>query len=270
MPHTLVTGATGTLGTALRSRLTAAGHTVTATSRNPPTSSQEGTDVRWRKLDLRDDSPLASTLEPVDVVVHAATAPRGDTEAVDVHGTRRLLDAATAADVDHFVYPSIVGCDDIPYTYYRHKRTAETAVTESATPATVVRSTQFHSFLADLLDAISRLPVWPLPTSVELQPVDVTDAAARIVDHATEPASGRLDPIGGPRVHTVRDLAAAYRDARGLRRPIVRLPLPGETLGAFAAGHATCPRHAAGTTTWQDWLTTHYQSDDANPRAHHE
>jgi uncharacterized protein YbjT (DUF2867 family) len=252
MVQTLVTGATGTLGTALRARLLNAGHTVRAASRSPPAETDG--EVEWVALDLVADDEIASVLADVDVVIHAATAPQGDTQAVDVDGTDRLLEAATNAAVDHFVYPSIVGIDDIPFSYYQQKRATEALVEDSPVPTTIVRATQFHAFVADLLDSLSILPVWPLPTTMQVQPVDASEVAETIVDQATLPASGRSDPIGGPEVLSVGELARAYRAARGMRRPILRIPFPGGTTAAFRDGRATCPDHAVGTVTWEQWL----------------
>lgn len=267
MIQTLVTGATGTLGTALRPRLTVADHTVRAASRSPPKEPEM--DLDWVELDLIEGKGLESALENVDVIIHTATAPLGDTAAVDVQGTKRLLEAAEAADVENFVYPSIVGINDIPFSYYEHKATAETAIKKSNVPTTIVRATQFHSFIAELLDSVAKLPVWPLPTNVQIQPVDVGEVADVIVDHATLTASGRTDPVGGPNIHSVGDLAQAYRNTRGLRRPIIRFPIPGETMAAFRTGHATCPDHRVGTVTWEKWLAEQYASgaDESTSRA---
>jgi len=264
MVRALVTGATGTLGTALRPRLTEAGHTVRAASRSPPADTRA--DVEWVALDLVAGTGIESALEGVDVVIHAATAPQGDTEKVDVAGTKRLLDAAVETGVEHFVYPSIVGIDDIPFSYYEHKRTAETAVENSNVPTTIVPATQFHSFVAGLFDAVAKLPVWPLPTKMRVQPVAVSDVAERIVGHATSTAAGRADPVGGPEVHSVGDLAGAYRRARDLRRPMLRIPFPGGTARAFRAGHATCPEHAVGTVAWTEWLAEQYAGDTTDER----
>lgn len=256
MTRTLVTGATGTLGTALRSKLADAGHTVRATSRSPPAKTTG--EVEWLTLDLTEGGAIESALADVDIVIHAATAPRGDTQAVDVDATKHLLQAAEDAGIQHFVYPSIVGIDDIPFPYYRYKRTAETAVEESAVPTTIVRATQFHSFVSELFESVSKLPVWPLPTKMRVQPVAVREVADSIVDRATLAASGRTDPIGGPKVHSVDELARIYRDILGLRRPILRFPIPGGTTAAFRAGRATCPDHAVGTVTWKEWLAERY------------
>lgn len=251
MVRTLVTGATGTLGSELLPRLDSAGHDVRAASRDPPAG--DG-DVDWVELDLVDGTGLAAAVADVDVVVHAATAPMGDTEAVDVRGTERLLDAAADAGVSNVLYVSIVGVDEIPFSYYEHKVAAEEAVEASDVPSTIVRATQFHSFVADLLGNVALSPVWPLPTQFRSQPIDVGEAAAAIVEHAAPEASGRVPDVGGPEVRTVGELARAYRDARDLRRLVVRVPVPGAMASAFREGRATCPERRVGSTTFEAWL----------------
>lgn len=257
MVRTLVTGATGTLGTALLPRLRAAGHTVQAASRSPP---EEEGNIDWIELDLTAGTGLESVVEDIDIVIHTATAPQGDTAAVDVEGTKRLLEAAEATDIENFLYPSIVGIEDIPFSYYEQKVTAESAVEGSELSTTIIRATQFHSFIAELLDSLMKFPLWPLPTNLQIQPVDVHEVADAIVDHATLTASGRTDPIGGPNIHSVGELAQMYRSMRNLRRPIIRVPIPGKTMTAFRAGHATCPNQRIGTVTWEEWLRQRYAS----------
>ena len=248
--RTLVTGATGTLGEALLARLRAAGHEVRAASRSPT----DGGGVDWVTLDLVRGDGVEAALEGVDVVVHAATAPTGDTEAVDVEGTKRLLEAAADAGVSNFVYPSIVGIESIPYSYYEHKLAAERAIGESDVGHTIVRATQFHEFVADTFETLSKLPVWPLPTRMRIQPVAVDEVADALVEHVVPEPGGRLPPIAGPEVHTVGELARAYRAANGLRRPVFRLPIPTATFRAFRDGKATRPDRAVGTVRWEAWL----------------
>lgn len=254
--RTLLTGATGTLGRGLRPRLRDAGHAVRAASRSPPADATG--DVEWVKTDLTDGTGLRSTVEGIDVIVHAATAPRGDSEAVDVRGTERLLKAAAAAGVSNFVYVSIVGVDEIPLAYYEHKLAAERAVEASPVPWTIVRATQFHRFVADLLDGVSRLPLWPLPTEFRLQPISAGEVADVIAERAIPEAAGRVPAIAGPEVRTVGELARAYRSARGLRRPIVRLPLPGSVAAGFRSGEAVLLDRAVGTVGWEAWLGSQY------------
>ncbi|WP_246983614.1 SDR family oxidoreductase [Halorientalis marina] len=266
MTVTLLTGATGTLGTALRPRLLDAGHEVRAASRSPPAEG-DGDGIEWIELDLVEGTGIEAAVDGAEVVVHAATAPQGDTEAVDVEGTKRLLAAAADAGVSNFVYPSIVGVGDIPFAYYEHKSAAEEAVVASDVPESVVRATQFHEFVDELLSGVARLPLWPLPTKLESQPIDVGEAADEVAAHATPEPSGRVPAVGGPEVLTLGEMAKAYREARGLRRPIVRLPLPGKVASGFRAGRATCPDRRVGTTTWAAWLDREYGAGERDARA---
>jgi len=266
MTVTLLTGATGTLGTALRPRLLDAGHEVRAASRSPPAEG-DGDGIEWIELDLVEGTGIEAAVDGAEVVVHAATAPQGDTEAVDGEGTERLLDAAADAGVSNFVYPSIVGVGEIPFSYYEHKLAAEEAVEASAVPGTIVRMTQFHSFVDELLSGVAKLPLWPLPTKLKSQPIDVGEAAGEIVQYATPDAAGRVPAVGGPEVMTLGEMAAAYREARGLRRPILRVPIPGKVAKGFRAGKATCPDRTVGTTAWEAWLDREYGAGERDARA---
>lgn len=250
MSDVLLTGATGVLGEKLLQRLRETHHNVLGVSRSPPARS----DVEWVELDLTTDEGIADAVAGVDIIVHAASDARGDSEAVDVRGTERLLDAAADADVRNFVYVSIVGIDEIPYSYYQHKHTAERTIEANPVPSTTVRITQFYPFVAYLLGSIRKLPVWPLPTRYKLQPIDPGEAADAVVQHVTDEPSGRVPNIGGPDVLSVRELAETYRAHLGVRRPIIRLPIPGRVSSAFRAGTATCPDRTIGTISWTEWL----------------
>ncbi len=249
-PRTLLTGATGTLGDELRPRLRKTGHDVRSANRSPPADA----DGEWVELDLADGTGIERALEGIDVVVHAATAPRGDSEAVDARGTERLLEAAAEAGVENVCYPSIVGIDSIPLSYYEHKLAAERALEKSDVSATVVRITQFHEFVLELCGTIERLPVWPVPSGFRVQPIAAGEAADAVVEHATVEPAGRVEPVGGPEVRTAADLVRSYREVAGLRRPVVGLPVPGSVASGFRSGAATRPDRAVGSTTWGEWL----------------
>jgi len=269
MTRTLVTGATGALGSALVPRLSEAGHTVRGASRSPPETAERSgggpasataapDPDEWVELDLESGDGIEQSVADVDVVVHAASDPMGDSEAVDARGTGRLVAAAETAGVDHVVYPSIVGIDEIPYSYYEHKLAAERALEASDVPATILRATQFHQFVDELIGTVARSPVWPLPTDFRVQPVDVREVADALVKYAGGDPQGRVPPMGGPEVRTGRELVDAYRETRGLRRLVVRLPLPGASAREFRAGTNTCPDRAVGSTSWEEYLTERY------------
>ena len=273
MTRTLITGATGTLGSELRPLLLDAGHEVIGASRSPSSAgSDEATAdeatadeaiatgaIEWVSMDLAEGTGIEAALDGVDVVVHAASNATGDHESVDARGTGRLVEAAEAAGVSHIVYPSIVGIDEMTsYGYYEHKLAAEDAIREGEVPFTIVRATQFHEFVDEFLSMVAWLPIWPLPTGFRVQPIAAKEVAEGLVDHATGEPAGDAPPVGGPAIREGRALAEAYRSARGRRRPIVRLPLPGETAAAFRAGTATAPDRTVGDQSWEAWLAERY------------
>jgi hypothetical protein len=62
--------------------------------------------------------------------------------------------------------------------------------------------------------------------------------------------------LGGPRVERFEDLMRAYLTARGHRRPVLPLPIPGRAAAGFRAGHHLAPDHATGVRTFADDLAT--------------
>jgi len=238
MTTTLVTGATGTLGAPTVTRLRAAGHQVRALSRRSGPSLTTG--------DLLTGAGLGRALDGVDTVVHLATGPRGKG---DVDAARTLLQAAADAGVRHLVLISIVGIDDIPLGYYRDKVVIERLVRESGLPFSLLRATQFHSFVEALFLAQRVLPVVAAP-AFPLQPIAVEEVADRLVELAGAAPAGRVADIGGPEQQSVPDLARLWARATGTRRPVVPLSLPGKLFAAYRAGSALVPGPAYGRQTF--------------------
>ncbi len=178
----LVTGGTGRLGRRLADPLQAAGHRVKLMSRR-------GTGPGGIRGDLASGRDLHQALAGAEVVVHAATDPRGDYWQTDVAGTRRLVQAVDRDRLQHLVYVSIVGVDRIPYGYYRAKFAAEQVLLASGLPVTLLRITQFHDSVDDLLQTARRGPVLPVPMGWRARPVDVGEAAAYVSSVASGPPS---------------------------------------------------------------------------------
>jgi uncharacterized protein YbjT (DUF2867 family) len=254
MTTTLVTGATGTLGTPTVHRLQAAGHDVRALSRRHGPGLTTG--------DLRTGAGIAEALAGADTVVHLAAGPRGRGE-VDM--TRTLLAAAATAGVRHLVVISIVGIDDIPLPYYRGKVVIERLVRESGLPHTILRATQFHPFIEAMFTAQRRLPVVLAP-AITVQPIAVEEVADRLVELAGSAPAGRVADIGGPEQHRVPDLARLWARTTGTRRPVVPVTLPGKTFAAYRSGAALVPGPAYGRRTFADHLADHPAAPSAADR----
>ncbi len=113
MAHAVVTGASGLLGSNLAAELVAQGHTVTATRRpSTDTSSLADLPVEWVCADLGSPAGLRDVFAGADVVFHCAafvsTRRRitPATSAVNVDGTRAVVEAAIAADTPRLVHTS--------------------------------------------------------------------------------------------------------------------------------------------------------------------
>jgi uncharacterized protein YbjT (DUF2867 family) len=193
----------------------------------------------------------------VAAIVHLASDPR-HAQRVDVAGTRRLIEAAHRAERPHLVFVSIVGVDRIPWRYYRAKAVVEQDVAASGLPWTVLRATQFHEFVVDLLGRLTRLPVVPAPRGWRYQPVDVSDVAARLVAAVDDGPGGCLPDLGGPDVLTVAELARLYLRATGRRRPVVEVPVPGRFSAAWQGGAGTAPDGRAGGRTFDGFLADRF------------
>jgi uncharacterized protein YbjT (DUF2867 family) len=246
--HVLITGATGTLGRKLVGAATEAGHHVRAMSRH---SHVGYTGVHWAQSDLLADTGVDAAVDGADVIVHCATQGTRDK---DVASTKNLITAARRAGVAHIVYTSIVGVDRIPLPYYKTKLRVEHALEASGVGHTVLRATQFHD-LIKVIFSIQRFSplLWTL-RGVRFQPIDTRDVTARLVELIDCEPAGRVADIGGPAVHTHAELARMYLAARGGRRPVVQMPVPGRIGAGIRTGANLVPDNAAGTIGFAEYL----------------
>ncbi|GAB7034773.1 NAD(P)H-binding protein [Streptomyces sp. NPDC021749] len=249
MATILVTGGTGTLGRPLVERLLGDGHEVRSVSRRPHTGTERPR-LRSYAVDLHEGTGLAEAVAGVDAVVHCATTPSGG----DAEAARPLLDAAKAAGVPHLVYISIVGVDRVPIGYYKTKLAVERMIEESGLGWTVLRTTQFHDLVLQMVKAGARSPVVPVPAGVRMQPVEVREVAARLAELAAGEPAGRVPDMGGPEVLEAREIVRATLDAGGRRRLLVPVWLPGAAAAAFRRGGHLAPEHAVGRRTYAEFL----------------
>jgi dihydroflavonol-4-reductase len=114
MPRTLVTGATGFIGSHVVPLLVQRGDEVTATVRaGSDTDRLAGQNVRTVRADILDRRAVRRAMQGVDRVFHIAgttrlTLPRAHAFAVNVEGTRIVLEEALRARVERVVFTSSV------------------------------------------------------------------------------------------------------------------------------------------------------------------
>jgi nucleoside-diphosphate-sugar epimerase len=254
-----ITGANGFVGSELVRRASAAGWEAVGVVR-----SQEGAEVvraaGGRPVTTALSGPdLPRALAGAHAVVHLAQIgspkPGQTLDAVNVGGTRLVLEAARAAGVPRLVYFSGLGvaryglAPRCTNDYFLSKLSAEVLLYSSDRQVVAFRPSYIvgpgdglvRRLLADL--AQGRVE-WPGDGGYRLQPVAVADAAAAVLAAATLPASSdrrtrhRVVDLVGPERIAYRDfvprLAAAAR-AQGRPADFEVHPVPVEEADRLAA-----------------------------------
>jgi uncharacterized protein YbjT (DUF2867 family) len=236
----LVTGGTGILGRPTVALLREAAHDIRILSRKPGENRIVG--------DLNTGAGLSEALHGVDTVLHLATSANKK----DVAQTQRLVDAAKTAGVNHLVYISIVGVDVVPYVYYRAKFACEQLIEQSGIPFSILRATQFHSFVAMIPRAQRKLPVI-VSINVPDQPIAVEEVAHRLVELVEAGPSGLVADIGGPQQLTLREAVDIWQTAAGTHKPVWTLPLGGKMMRSMRAGAHMPGLPGYGTGTFAEY-----------------
>lgn len=239
-----VAGATGTLGSHVVDAVKAAGHIPVGISRASGT-------------DLMTGSGLVEILSGCEAVIDASATTKTSTkDSVDFFTTvtRNLLTAEREAGVAHHVAISIIGAASVNANYYAGKAAQEKLLDSVSGGWSLLRTTQFHEF-ADQLIGHGRLgPVQGVPT-MRSQPLAASEAAAELVAIATGEPQGRVPDLAGPRPERMADLVRRILVKRGLRRPVIELPLPGAWGRGMRDGSLIPkPGTRLGQMTFDDWL----------------
>jgi uncharacterized protein YbjT (DUF2867 family) len=238
-----VVGGTGTVGRLVVQEAQETGATAVALARSTG-------------VDLVTGHGLRAALDGCDAVVdvgNVTTLSRRRSVAFFTAATGHLVQACADTGVGHLVVLSIVGVDEVDSGYYAGKRRQEEVALAGSVPATVLRATQFHEFAAQMLGT-SIGPLVPVP-QMHCRPVSAREVARHLVSLARGPAIGHAPELAGPEEAEMTDLVRRLARARGERRLVVPLRLPGAAGRAMAADgllpHEDGPR---GSVTFEQWL----------------
>jgi uncharacterized protein YbjT (DUF2867 family) len=208
-------------------------------------------------VDLTTGKGLAEALAGVTAVIDASnvvTTRKKKAVAFFEAAGSKLLAAEERAGVAHHVVLSIVGCDRVDLGYYFGKRRQEELALAGPVPATVLRTTQFHEFAAQMLE---RGGPFPLAPKMLCQPVAAREAAEALVAIARAEPRGLAPELAGPQPEDMPDMIRRLIRARGGRGRALAIRLPGAA-GKAMAGGALLPRGEGprGTQTFAQWLDT--------------
>ncbi len=230
----LVVGASGHLGQAAVQRLLADGWQVRVMARNPSSAKalgQQGVEIV--QGDLRDPASLQRACLGVDRVLAAAHALNGkgtnNPHTVDAQGNMRLVDAAKATGVSHFVFISALGASlQSPVEFFRIKYRAEEYLRSSGLKFTILRPSAYM----DLWGAMIGEPIMKQGQASifgsgrnPINFVAVEDVADLIMKVLQDPEFiGKTLDVGGPENLTLNQVVSIFENLS--KRPVKKRYMP--------------------------------------------
>lgn len=236
-----VAGGTGVVGRHTVDAVRAAGHEPMVLARSTG-------------VDVTTGAGLADALAGVDAIIdttNVTTSSAKKAIAFFDAATRNLTNAAEAVSA-RIVALSIVGIDRVPFGYYEGKLRQEQVLADSGVPHSILRATQFHEFPGQILNRVPG-PIAVTP-KMRMQPVAAAEVAQVLVELATGTPSAMTE-LAGPREEYLPDLVRRLLNARGTRKPVWAVRMPGKGGKAMATGgNLPTGDYRRGTQTFEEWL----------------
>lgn len=277
-----VTGAFSYSGKYVAQRLLARNEEVITLTGHPNRPDPFSGKVKAFPLDFDNENQLIESLKGVDILVNtywirfdygANTQPRA------VENTRKLIRAASLADVKRVVHVSITNPSaDSHLPYFWGKAANEKAVIESGMSYAILRPTVLVGMEDILINNIAylmrRFPFFGLPGdgSYRLQPIVVDDLADLIVEGVYSKENYIRDAVG-PDNFTFKEMVELIGEKTGSKRLLIQLPpklaliaaqflslflgdvlLTPEEVDGLMSGLLVSKDPPRGKTSLRDWL----------------
>jgi len=232
--NVLVVGGTGTLGRQVVRRLVEDQHSVTCLVRNPSKAAFLGEwGAQLRLGSLLKPETLSAAMAGMEAVVDCATLRPTDSlrvRQVDWDGKVALINAARAAEIQHFIFFSLMGAErewpNVPLMQYKHH--IEQYLIQSPMPYTIFRPCGFMQGVIGqyALPILEEQFVWVTPQSVPTAYINTLDVA-RFVSHAlgNTGAIRRVFPLAGPQDWTAKQIISLCEQLSGKEAKVQTMPL---------------------------------------------
>ena len=192
---------------------------------------------------IRDDASVAAVMQGADAVVNCvgilAESGKNKFDAVQHEGAERIARLAAEAGIERMVLVSAIGADEKSDSQYAvSKALGEQGVLAHMPNAMIVRPSivfgpedEFFNRFA----AMSRMgPILPVVgAATNFQPVYVDDVAQAVVMGVLGKASDGMYELGGPEVHTFKELMGEMLRVIRRRKLVVNIPFPVADVMAF-------------------------------------
>lgn len=183
---------------------------------------------------IRDDASVAAVMQGADAVVNCvgilAESGKNSFEAVQSEGAARVARLAAENGVEQLVQISAIGADaESASEYAQTKAVGEKAVLDHFPGAVILRPSiifgpedEFFNRFAAMARLGPLLPV--VGAKTRFQPVYVDDVARAAVMGVLGQAKPGIYELGGPDVHTFRELMVEMLGVIRRRRLVVNIP----------------------------------------------
>ncbi|NIS79615.1 MAG: NmrA family NAD(P)-binding protein, partial [Anaerolineales bacterium] len=224
----LVTGAAGKTGRSIIRSLVAKGVTVRAfVHRREQVQTVESLGASQTIVgDMCDRSTMERAVQGIRAIYHICPNVSPDEVAIG----QMAISAAQSANVEHFVYHSVLHPQIEAMPHHWHKMRVEEQLIQSGLPFTILQPSVYHQNLLTQWDQILNQGIYAVPYSVETQlsMVDLLDVAQAATIVLTEPGHvGAMYELSG--THPLPQIEVAAILSQSLSRTVTAKSIPLDT-----------------------------------------
>jgi hypothetical protein len=220
---------------------------------------------RAQGVDVITGDGLDAALQGAAAIIDASTGPSPEQAPATeffTTATRNLQAAGQRAGVGRIVAVSLVGTVRSRGGYALAKLAHEEAMLAGPVPASILRATQFHEFVAQLLDWGTNEDIAYVP-QMRTQIVAARAVAEVAADLATAPGlgDGPFTEVAGPRVESMPELAALFAARRGYPAKVEGVSDPANPDRELYEGDGMLPGPGAivAGPTFEEWLVADWR-----------